>query len=146
MTTTDRPGYTAGLRALADILDQHPEVPLPYHGSHVPMVIHHLGLSDEERDAFRATVSALPGTKTKSTELNGYFDVDAQIAGLKVQVTAYRDAVCKRSVTGTREVSREIPDPAALAAVPTVTVTETVEDVEWNCLPLTAPAAEAVPA
>ncbi len=143
---TDRADYITGLRALADLLEQHPEVPLPYQGSHVPMVIHHLGNSSAERDAFLATVRVLPGTKTKSVNLADYFDVDAQIVGLKVQVTAYRDTVCERTVTGTREVTREVPDPAALAAVPKLTVTETVEDVRWDCLPLTAPVTEAVSA
>jgi hypothetical protein len=61
------------------------------------------------------------------------------VHGLKVKVTTYRDAVCERVVTGTREVTREVRDPDALAAVPTTTVTETVEDVEWVCAPLTAP-------
>jgi len=44
-----------------------------------------------------------------------------------------RENVCERVVTGTREVTVEEHDPALLAAVPTKTVTKTVEDVEWVC-------------
>jgi hypothetical protein len=47
-----------------------------------------------------------------------------------------RNEVCEKVVTGTREVTKEVPDPEALAAVPKVTVTETVEDVEWRCHPI----------
>jgi hypothetical protein len=43
-------------------------------------------------------------------------------------------------VVGTREVTEEVPDPEALAAVPKVTVTRTVEDVRWECRPLLAEA------
>lgn len=57
---------------------------------------------------------------------------------VKVDVYAGRDEVCERVVVGTREVTEEVPDPEALAAVPTVSVTKTVEDVEWKCLPLLA--------
>jgi hypothetical protein len=140
---TDRTAYTAGLRALADLLDQHPEVPLPYDGTSTPITIMHLGTNPATRDAFAATVRAFPGHRSKDAD-GTYFDVTVDVHGLKVKVTTYRDAVCERVVTGTREVTREVPDPDALAAVPTTTVTETVEDVRWECAPLTAP--ERVPA
>ncbi len=48
-----------------------------------------------------------------------------------VMLHAYGDRakVCERVVTGTREVTEEVPDPDA----PKVTVTRVVEDVEWRC-------------
>jgi heme-binding NEAT domain protein len=63
-------------------------------------------------------------------------------------VSVDREEICERIVTGTREVTVEVPDPEQLAAVPTVSVTKTVEDVEWICRPLlddatTAPAVAA---
>lgn len=147
--TADRGGYTAGLRALADLLDANPHVPLPHAGSKIsPLSIMHLSGYDEEsrateRAAFAETVRAFPGQREKrawaADSGTAYFDVDAQLEGLHVRVTAFRDTVCDRVVTGTREVTREIADPTALAAVPTVTVTETVDDVEWVCQPLLAP-------
>lgn len=136
-TDTDRAGYTAGLRALADLLDAHPEVPLPYHGTAARMAIYQLSAG---REAFAATVRALPGHKRKEVEGDTY-RVAVDLDGLRLEAVAYRETVCERVVTGTREVTRQVPDPDALAAVPTTTVTETVEDVRWDCLPLTAPAA-----
>lgn len=59
--------------------------------------------------------------------------------GLDLHVYAPREQVCVRRVVGTREVTEEVPDPDAVAALPTVTVTKTVEDVEWDCSPLLAP-------
>jgi hypothetical protein len=41
-------------------------------------------------------------------------------------------------------VADALPRMQALAAVPTKVVTETVEDVEWRCAPLLAPAATGV--
>lgn len=55
---------------------------------------------------------------------------------LRIAVYGDRDEVCERVVTGTREVTEEVPDPEALAAVPKVVVTKTVEDVKWICRPL----------
>jgi hypothetical protein len=140
--TIDRSAYTSGLRLLADILDDHPEVPLPYDGRVAPITIHHLYASEAGRtirEEFQATIRAFPGTKTKNASDGGsYFDVDLDLHGLKVQISTLRDEVCERVVTGTREVTREVPDPQALAAVPTVTVKETVEDVRWECRPLLA--------
>ncbi len=140
-TTDDRAAYSAGLRQLADLLDAHPEIPLPYDGrpnGGTPITIHHL---DGNRGAFAATVRALPGRKEKAVH-GDYYDVNVSLHGLRLTVAAFRDTVCERIVTGTREVTREVRDPDALAAVPTTTVTETVEDVEWVCSPLTAPAAD----
>lgn len=144
--TDSRSHYTAGLRALADLLDANPHVPLPHHGSkHSPLAIMHLGGYDEEsraaeRAAFTETVRALPGQREKrawtADSTTAYFEVSAQLEGLYVRVTAFRDTVCERRVTGTRTITREVHDPEALAAVPTVTLTETVEDVEWECVPL----------
>jgi hypothetical protein len=138
-TTDPRAAYTAGLRQLADLLDAHPEVPLPYDGTLAPITIQHLFPVNggTVRDEFLATVRAFPGKREKDPN-DTYFDVDVQLAGLHISVTTYREQVCKRVVTGTREVTREVPDPDALAAVPTKTVTETVEDVRWECRPLLA--------
>jgi hypothetical protein len=61
-------------------------------------------------------------------------------------LVAWRAEVCTRVVTATREVEVEEPDPEAVAALPKVKRTETVEDVEWRCEPLLARAKAPVPA
>lgn len=71
-------------------------------------------------------------------DIGDYAGVVVRFGEVGVHVYAARGEVCERIVTGTREVTKEVPDPDALAAVPKVTVTETVEDVEWKCTPLLA--------
>jgi hypothetical protein len=67
-----------------------------------------------------------------------YFDMNGEMAGgLRIKLTALRDQVCERIVTGTemRPVERVIT-PAV-----TETVDEPVEIVEWRCAePVMAPA------
>jgi hypothetical protein len=141
-TDTDRrAAYTAGLRALADALAANPDLPLPSEGSLWPLSIpfHSGGMNDEDRAAALASAARIliPGVRTKKVDDN-YYRVTGHLHGLEIQVWAMREQLCTRVVKGVREVTREVPDPEALAAVPTTTVTETVEDVEWVCAPLLA--------
>jgi len=124
--TDTRTAYTQGLRDLADILDNNPDLPLPYHGKSV-------GLHWIENDKASAAVFArlIPGTVTK-TARGDALDLEGQIAGLKVLFIASRDAVCERVVTGTHEVTV----PAQPAVKATKATTRVVEDVEWVCGPL----------
>jgi hypothetical protein len=139
-----RAAYVAGLRVLARILENHPEVPLPFAGTGTPLTLHFLtGSGDREKMA--AAARALPCQWVKGTrdygDLGGaYFDLSGDLAGLRVQLTAAREDVCERIVTGTREVTEMVKDPVLLDAVPLTEVTRTVEDVEWRCRPVTAPA------
>jgi hypothetical protein len=138
MTEVDRrTSYTAGLRALADLLDQHPQIPLPLDGVGLPISIgfHGPAIEDHAGEMAAAARILIPGTRNKAAD-DGYFRVRGMLHGLQLEVWAMRDQVCERVVTGTREVPREVPDPAV--QVPTVTVLETVEDVEWRCAPLLA--------
>ena len=138
--TTDRNDYIAGLRALADALDTNAELPLPYHGGSdsTPILAFAYG-----KDAVAAWARAMPGKVEKKYDDTGDstfgFQLRGSFAGLSIRVHAKRSDVCERVVTGTKTVIREVPDAVALAAVPTTTVTETVETVEWICSPLLAP-------
>lgn len=135
--TSERADFIAGLRALADLLEQHDELKLPTND------IHWHCLDAEDGPGDLATFARLvPGTLRKNTYGDStptpYIDLSGRIEGLRVSASAYRDAVCTRRVVAVREVVEEIPDPDALASVPTVTVTKTVEDVEWDCHPILA--------
>lgn len=134
-----RAGYIAGLRELADLLEQHPHIPTPYQGSSPSALsIHHLGTGPEVKPAFAATVAALPGRRTKDVRdgaYGAYFDVHATLGGgLHVKVTAYRDTVCERHVVGTREV--ELPAQAEQVIPAREATVQVVEDVEWICTPV----------
>jgi hypothetical protein len=131
-----RAGYTKGLRALADLLDANPDLPLPYDGNGTEL---NFIEGNDEADRRGAAVFArvMPGTVRKVPR-DDYFDLFAEVHGLKLQWIARRANVCERIVTGIRRVEVEEPDPQALAAVPKVKRMVTVEDVEWQCHPILA--------
>lgn len=136
-----RAAYTAGLRQLADILDAHPEVPLPYEGTGKSLgkriSFYYLGDKDP-RAALAAARRAFGVPMEKNDSIDSSFSLTGSLAGLHFALTAEREAVCERVVVGTREVEVEEADPAAVAALPKVKRTVTVEDVEWRCTPLLA--------
>ncbi|WP_433078977.1 hypothetical protein ACQP1P_38855 [Dactylosporangium sp. CA-052675] len=150
MTTDDREAFIEGLHQIADFLAEHPEVPLPnmssyVGGRYVPSFSIYTHCVDptnrsDSRDQRTklADIARAMGRAEKSTDFE--FAVWRRFSGVVLAAYAERNEVCERVVTGTREVTKEVPDPAALAAVPKVTVTETVEDVEWVCQPLLKPA------
>lgn len=126
---TDHHAYTAGLRALADLLDQNPEVPLPVYGSILDMLVI---VQTSDPAALLAKVARLiPGTLTKDADDN-YFRLRGQLHGLSITFAADREKVCRKVVKGIRTVTK--PDPEWVAKVPLVTCEE--EDVEWICPPL----------
>lgn len=131
----DRTAYIAGLRRIADALEADPDLRLPYDGA-----VSEFPVFTYTREQLVAWARVLDGKRDKEvTEDKGFgFELHGSVAGFRVLVYAPRDQVCMRRVVGTREVTEEVPDPDALAAVPTVTVTKTVEDVEWDCGPILA--------
>lgn len=134
---TDRSQYIAGLRQLADLLEQHDELPVPHDGSDSPITVHFLGGSDP-KSAFVAAARLVPGKLDKLAWAD-YFDLETTFGGpdgLRFALTAYRRDVCERVVTGVETVTHTVPDPDV--EVPLVEVTEQVEQIEWRCRPLLA--------
>ena len=148
--TDARQAYIDGLHQIADFLAEHPEVPLPAmgdyaSGEYAPTLTIYTQLSrGDTRDQRTklADIARAMGRAEKSTRHE--FAIWRRFAGVVLAAYADRDEVCDRVVTGTREVTEEVPDPDALAAVPKVSVTKVVEDVEWVCTPLLKPAAGAL--
>ena len=129
----ERADYVAGLRALADLLAENTLLPKP---TSMPLYVY-----VDTKDEILTYLAAMTGPVKKEYEdRDDYgFSIKGHILGVKVEVTIRsRSTVCERIVLGTREVTEEIPDPEALAAVPTITVTKTVEDIRWECVPLLA--------
>jgi hypothetical protein len=140
MPETERQSYIDGLHQIADFLAEHPEVPLPYLSSNetgryepvLPIFI----VSGDQREQL-AVIARAMGTAEKAVhESLPRFQVVRRFAGIALVASADRGEVCERVVTGTREVTREVPDAEALKAVPKVVVTEVIEDVEWRCTSL----------
>lgn len=139
-----RAEYVKGLRALADAIEENLALPLPYDGRTNRIAFHFLSTADP-RAEMAAAARALPCDLRKRVEdygtLGAYLYLDGELHGVKVELVASRNSVCERVVTGTHEETRKVKDPEALATVPEIEVTETVEDVEWRCAPILAPAA-----
>lgn len=134
----ERARYIDGLRVLASVLESNEGIPLPYHGSGTDITMHFLFGSDP-REAMAAAAKALPCNWTKEVRDGGeygeYFDLLGAVGGLKVRLTAYRDAICKRVVVGTEmQDVDEVITPAV-----TKKVKKPVDIVEWDCGSLFAP-------
>lgn len=136
-----RTAVIASLLELAVLLEQNPDLPLPWQLDSGTLDIH-LMRSDDPRGELARIVRMLPGEVRKEVwgDKTPYFTAHAKVGSIRLDVTTYRDQVCERVVTGTREVTETVPDPHVV--VPLVEVTKTVEDVEWVCGPLMAPAVE----
>lgn len=129
--------HAAGLRALADMVEQNPNLLDVLRGLHC--ATHIFGEDDPKAKlGMFARVASRYTTKVEKRFSTGFASVEASFGPLRVLIQADRDEVCERVVTGTETVTKSVPDPAALAAVPTVEVTETVDTYEWVCRPLLA--------
>jgi hypothetical protein len=151
MTTADkRPLHirqAEGLRALADMIEANPEIadtmsyPLRYISAPVTSC-------DDEVAALAAFARACvrSGAAIRKEGDTQWFRVVASFGeDVRVDAFGHREEVCERVVTGTETVTKTVPDPEALATVPTVEVTEEVETVEWVCRPLLAAEQEPKP-
>lgn len=120
-----------GLRAMADMIESHPA--LAGTGSYMRYLPIWWAT-----DADQLVQIARAGLAHGATVDKIYSDDTFVLTLTWGRVTAYayadRAQVCTRVVTGTREVTRTVPDPDA----PRVEVTEVVEDVRWDCAPLLA--------
>jgi hypothetical protein len=138
-----------GLRNLATFIEQNPDLADGFQHSLQTFALNvHLGdtadkpgrLAEYARAAARHRI---PVTKKVTDQWhNLILDFD----GIRAKVLAYRNEVCERVVTGVETVTKTVPDPEALAAVPTIEVTEQVEQIEWRCRPLLADNTEQVTA
>ena len=135
-TEDQRAEYVAGLRALADLIEKNPTLPLPSKRRAEWAFGFAYGSDEARRAAIAEAARIIPGRLDKNdptaSDYNAkYYVLTGKLHGLEIELWAERDQVCRRVVTGTREVTKEIP-----TAVEEVTITE--EIVEWVCEPLLA--------
>lgn len=127
-----------GLRALADMLDANPDLD---DDTYLRYMFAPLNVYTKNRAAVARFARAAMGAGVKVGKHQGekWAGIDIPFGNrVELHVFVEREEICERVVTGTEEVTKEVPDPEALAAVPLVTVTEVVEQVEWICRPLLA--------
>lgn len=123
----------AGLRALADFIEAHPELPRPAYLADQPHVWCPRG--DEVQTLIRTAAAAgVPVTKHHSESQR---NVGLRFGPFEAMALINKSEVCERVVVGTRTV--QVPDPAYIPPE-TPMVDHTVEITEWRCRPLLAPA------
>lgn len=138
-----RAEYIAGLRAFADLLEQNPDLRLPYHGSSTEMLI--FPAHGDQRAELARWARLLPGLKQKRAR-DRDFDLAAQLRGLKLLICCDREEVCHKRVIGTETVTEMVPDPEYMASAPMVERETEREIVEWVCHPvLTKPHVDYLP-
>lgn len=142
---TDAQRAARDLRLLADFLDANPD--LPGSLAYAFDSIHVFPPGRDDVAAWARAVLRAHGSVQKYQDSEKWAGLDVKFGEVvKLRVRIEREEVCERVVIGTREVTEEVPDPEAVAALPKVAVTTTVEDVEWRCMPLLSGEPEAVPA
>lgn len=137
MTTTETPLHirqAEGLRALADLIEQNPEIaenmrqPLSDMGGYAFTV---------EPIATFVRAAAKHGAKIVKDYPDNperHFSAYAHFGPVTVRLHTDRQQVCEQ--VGTKTVTKTVKDPEALKAVPEVEVTEEVP--VWECKPLLA--------
>jgi hypothetical protein len=136
-TRTEREEQVANLRSFANFLEANPNLKSPFDDSGERFLVCLSWAEDPKAELAkwaRATSHLHPAKKYDGT----YAALNVDFGGIALHVFAKRELVCDRIVTGTSTVTKTVKDPAALAAVPEVEVTEEVELVEWVCGPLLA--------
>ncbi len=135
---TPRERFIDSQRVIASIMETHEWLPMPYLINGYLFSFH----GDDAREQMAEASRIFPCSWRKEaaeSEYGNFFQLVGQIGGTRITLSASREAVCRRVVTGTHEVTETVKDPEALAKVPEVTVTRVVEDVTWDCGPLLAP-------
>lgn len=122
MTDNKRTDYIEGLRAIADMLETHPAVPLPVRQTFTTL------FDGEGAPAEMATVRRVVGGKWTKTATDSWFWLRKTFGPHEYDLAANRNVVCERVIVGTERV--EAPDPDA----PKVLVEK--EIIEWRCSPL----------
>ena len=125
----ERTKYISGLRRLADLLEEHEGLILPFDGDRSSPISIFTFSKKEMQD----WAVAFPGKLSKEygkDDFNGMgLRLNGLLDGLHVKIYGSREGVCERIVTGTREVTVEAT-PAREAHPERI---EIVEVVEWVC-------------
>lgn len=140
--------FVEGLRALAQWVEDHPEIDVPYQAKSVATQAFTIGAhswnseTETEQDVaevFASMVKALGGSRAKDAD-DGYMRVTRKFGpGVALEVWASRNEVCEAVVVGTETViENEIVEPAV-----TRRVEKQRDIVEWRCAPVLADKASA---
>ncbi len=113
----DRADYIQGLRALADVLERNDDLPLPYQGDVSTMTLHYLSSPDPTAEMI-AAMGAIPCGFTSRIVPNfdndrvAYLDLDGELHGVKIKLTAFRKDTCTQDEDGTWHIPDAITSRA----------------------------------
>lgn len=134
--------FTDRLRAAADLIEAHPELPaatvFAYSSGSVDVtwnLMNSDGTKDDQR-TFAQRILREIGGKWRKHPWGDRFDFEREYQGLNLQICTQREQVCERRVVGVETVT--VP---AVEAQPERT--EERELVEWDCLPVLTEAVSA---
>lgn len=134
MGETNSTNIPARLRAVAELIEAHPDLPAPmvtgYSSGRVEVdwFVNH---DNQQRDTMLAIRRGIGGTWHKAPS-ETYYLLRRDYAGAVLTIYADREQVCERVVVGTETVT--IPAQPAVEAQPERT--EVREVVEWRCEPV----------
>lgn len=111
--------FVAGLRAVADFYEAHPDCPMPYEPD---VTVTHF---EEESPEEAARVGRMLGRFEKDYGPD-LFTLSRRFNGVRLRFLFYREKVCTKRVVGVEEVPEQV--------VPA----HTREIVEWDCAPILA--------
>lgn len=129
-----RAEFAKALTDIAQAIIENPTLPIP--GAAVHFYVWP-GEGHDPRAVIRTFIRAFPGPKVKNFD-SAMAEVSASVGPVSVNLSTIRDSVCERVVVGTKDETREVPDPEALANIPCTEVTVTEDIIEWRCEPLLA--------
>lgn len=134
--SNERAEYINGLRAFANLLENNLDLPMPTHGGGRYNPLQWLLFNHPEqnqKDDAALIVRAIPGPWEKGTLTDEMFRASGSVCGLFLEVIVKRDVVCKRTVVGTKKVTKKV-------VVKTRDEVVDEEIVEWDCGSLLSPA------
>ena len=121
-----------GLRALADFLEAHPDLPYPTY-----LRTPHVWCPRSEEIPALIRAALADGVEVVKQHSEVQRNVELHFGALKAEALISKSEVCERVVVGTEVV--QVPDPAYIPPE-TPLIEKTVEKTEWRCRPLLAPA------
>lgn len=126
--TSQQTEWLTGLREMADFMEANPDL-IP---SWSTFMVNLFQEDDETSAQFLARMARRLGTASKEAT-EPYFYLVRRFGPHDIRATAARDKVCERVQVGIRTVTEEVPDPAHVIDVPTITVTREEPVYDWIC-------------
>lgn len=102
-----RAGYIAGLRRLADVLENTPELPLPFDGSSTAISIFFHGIDSATFIAAARAFGAVGWQEKLNQPRTSDYELSGKLAGLKVDLDAKSAEVCTPHVVAINRINGE---------------------------------------